>query len=119
MNDGRIISLRDKFLENLQYQWTIEEMANEVNLSPPQLQKIFKSQIGMPPIAYLREKRLEKACELLEDGWEQINQIGQQVGMPNDSHFTRDFKKKYGVTPSEYRKKYWEKLEAERQNGQK
>ena len=54
MNDGRIISLRDKFLENLQYQWTIEEMTNEVNLSPPQLQKIFKSQIGMPPIAYAK-----------------------------------------------------------------
>ncbi len=120
MNDGRIIFLKDKFLKNLQRQWTIEGMAKEVNLSPPQLQKIFKSQTGMPPIAYLREKRLEKARELLEkDNWEQINQIGKQVGMPNDSHFTRDFKKKYEVTPTEYRKKYWEKLEAEKQNGQK
>ncbi len=118
--DGRISILRDKFLENLQHQWTIEAMADAVKLSPSHLQKLFKTETGMPPIAYLREKRLEKACALLEaEDWEQINQIGKQVGMPNDSHFTRDFKKKYGVTPTEYRKIHWDKIEAERQNGQK
>ncbi len=117
--DARIIFLKDKILNNLEYQWTIEEMAKAVNLSVAHLQKLFKSETGQPPIAYLREKRLEKACELLKDGWEQINQIGKQVGMTNDSHFTRDFKKKYGVTPTEYRKKHWEKLEMEKQNGWK
>lgn len=60
-------------------------------------------------MAYLNELRLEKARELLEDErcFLQIKEIGHQVGLVNDSHFTRDFKKKYGLTPTEYRKQHW------------
>lgn len=117
--DGRIVLLNDKFSENLQHHWTVEEMARVVNLSPPHLQKLFRTETGLPPIAFLREKRLEIACELLENSWERISQIGLQVGMPHDSHFTRDFKNKYGITPTEYRKQYWEKIENKMSDGRK
>jgi AraC family L-rhamnose operon transcriptional activator RhaR len=109
--DGRIFHLRNRILNDLKHQWTIEEMADFAELSAPHLQKLFKVQMGMPPIAYLRELRLEKARELLETTFCRVKQIGLEIGMPNDSHFTRDFKKKYGSTPSEYRKRHSEKTQ--------
>lgn len=117
--NGRIFYLRKMLLDKLKYQWTIKEMADYVELSAPHLHKLFKIETGTSPISYLRELRLERARELLETTFHQINKIGPEVGIPNESHFTRDFKKKYGVTPTVYRKRHWEKIEAEDLDGQK
>lgn len=117
--DGRIFHLKNRILNDLKHQWTVEEMADYVELSAPHLQKLFKAQVGMPPIAYLRELRLEKACKQLETTFAKIQQIRASVGMFNDSHFTRDFKTKYGVTPTEYRKCCWKKMQIEEPDGQK
>jgi AraC-like DNA-binding protein len=111
--DGRIFYLKNTLLENIQRNWTISELAKEIDVSAPYLQRLFKMEIGMPPISYLRDMRLEKSRELLENTFKRINTIGFEVGICCESHFTRDFKKKYNLTPSEYRKRYWEKLQAE------
>ena len=116
--DNRISHLRNQILGNLRHDWTIEDMAKTIELSKPHFQKLFKFHIGTSPIAYVRELRLEKARELLETTFYQINQIGYEIGMKNDSHFTRDFKKKYGVTPTEYRRLHSEKMQAEQSDGQ-
>ena len=76
-------------------------------------QKLFKSNTGTSPVAYLRELRLEKARLLLETTFVQIKQIGIKIGLTNDSHLTRDFKNKYGVTPTECRRQHWDKAQAE------
>lgn len=88
------------------------------DLSPSHIQKLFKTQTGMSPIAYLHDLRLEKARELLENSFHQVKQIGVGIGMTSKSHLTRDFKKKFGLTPTEYRKQYWEKRQAEERHGQ-
>lgn len=115
--DGRIFHLKEQLLKNLQYEWTIEEMSQFVELSVPHFQKLFKIEIGIAPVAYLRDLRLEKARKLLEANFKQIRQIGLEVGMPNDSHFTRDFKKKYGATPTEYRRQFWETIQVGKSAG--
>lgn len=112
--DGRIFHLCDCIFRDLKKGWTIEKMAEITELSVPHFQKLFKTETGLPPITHLRDLRLEKARQLLEESFHQINQIGREVGMPNESHFTRDFKKKFGTTPTQYRKQYWEKIQAER-----
>ena len=117
--DGRIFDLKKLFIEKPHHDWTVEEMAETAQLSKPHLIRLFKMHVGMPPITYLREIRLEKARELLENSHHQIKQIGVEIGMTNDSHLTRDFKKKFGLTPTEYRKQHWEKIQAEEQIGQK
>lgn len=116
--DGRIFHLRKRILNDLKRQWTVEEMADYVELSAAHLQKLFNTSIGTSPIAYLRELRLEKARELLETTFYRINQICYETGILDNSHFTRDFKKKYGVTPTEYRRRCWEKIQAEKSSGQ-
>lgn len=64
---------------------------------------------------YLRDLRLKKARQLLEesDSFSTIKEIRLAVGILNDSHFTRDFKKKYGLAPSEYRNDFWSKIQIE------
>lgn len=105
--DGRIFHIIEKIRENWNHDWTVEEMAIIIELSESHFQKLFKSETGMSPKAYLKNLRLEKARELLENGFKQIKQIGYEIGLTNDSHFARDFKKKYGTTPTQYRKNSW------------
>ena len=114
--DKRIAFLKKQMLSNLQYSTTIEEMARLVNLSESHLQQLFKMEIGMSPIQYLKHLRLETARDLLENSFNQVKQIGFEVGMIDQSHFVRQFKKKYSLTPSEYRKKFWESIEV-KENG--
>jgi AraC-like DNA-binding protein len=119
--DGRIFYLTERLVENLQHDWTVEELSRAIGISAPYLQRLFKSTVGTPPITYLRDLRLDKARELLEaeDKFYRVSEIGCKVGMSSKSHFTRDFKKKFGVTPSEYRKYYWEKLQTKSRDERK
>lgn len=109
--DGRIFHIKERLAANLNHDWTIEEMAGLVELSVPHFQKLFKTNTGTTPMAYLRDLRLTRACECLESSFNQLKQIRVHIGMTDDSHFTRDFKDKFGVTPTDYRKKYWEKIQ--------
>lgn len=111
--DKRIVFLRKQMLSDLRYTLTIEKMAIAVNLSESRLQQLFKSEVGMSPVQYLRDLRLEKAKELLENTFLYVNEIRLKVGIKDGSHFVKDFKAKYGATPSEYRKQHWAKTETE------
>lgn len=117
--DGRIYFLIEELHKNLQHPWTIDEMAEIFQLSVPHFQKLFKTNIGIPPLAFLHDLRLEKAREYLETTFWQIQEVRINAGFHDDSHFTRDFKKKFGVTPTEYRNLYWEKIQTEKQNAKK
>lgn len=110
--DKRIAFLKKQMLSNLQHSPTIEEVTHSVNLSESHLQQLFKREIGMSPIQYLKHLRLETARDLLENSFLQIKEVGFKVGMTDQSHFICAFKEAYGNTPSQYRKQYWTKTEA-------
>ncbi len=114
----KVIFLKKQFLENPAHQWTVTEMSESVKITSAQLHKIFKDETGIAPMNYLHDLRLEKMKELLETGFLRVHQICRQVGINDESHCVRDFKKKYGLTPGEYRQQYHEKLEAEDANDQ-
>src|SRR5437867_2003649 len=99
--DGRIFHVKNLLSQSMGHSWTVKEMAEKVGLSVPHFLKLFKTEIGDPPMAYLHQLRLETARYLLESSFLQVKQIGVQTGLTNASHFTRDFKKKFGLSPSE------------------
>ena len=82
---------------------SLAEFAQSVNLSVWRLCHIFKSDVGMPPIRYLRLLRMERAKGLLESSFLSVKEIAYQVGLNDESHFVRDFKSTYGYTPALYR----------------
>src|SRR5262249_25375562 len=70
---------------------------------------IFKSDVGMPPIRYLRQLRMERAKGLLESSFLSVKEIAFQVGLNDESHFVRDFKSTYGFSPALYRSQFQNK----------
>jgi len=82
---------------------SLAEFAQSVNLSVWRLCHIFKSDVGMPPIRYLRLLRMERAKSLLESSFLSVKEIAFQVGLNDESHFVRDFKSTYGYSPAHYR----------------
>lgn len=57
----------------------------------------------MSPIKYLKLLRMEKAKHLLETSFLSVKEITYRVGINDESHFVRDFKKTYGKAPTQYR----------------
>ena len=89
---------------------TIEEIANFCLYSKSHFMKFFKNNIGMSFVAYLNDYRLEMAANELLDNSENILEVAINAGFDNLSYFNRSFKKKYGVTPGNYRKIHYTKI---------
>ncbi|HEX9919470.1 MAG TPA: helix-turn-helix domain-containing protein, partial [Pyrinomonadaceae bacterium] len=67
---------------------------------------LFKAETGSSPARYLKALRLERARELLETTFLSVKEIRALVGFNDDSHFARDFRATYGLTPQQYRERY-------------
>ena len=102
--DLRIFRLISHVLNDLAHDWTVAEMTADFDLSIPHLRKLFRHEIGLPPMIWLHDQRLDKFAELLLNTYHPIKVIGVKVGLTNQTHLTRDFKIKFGFTPTGYRK---------------
>ncbi|ERR1700731_938801 len=78
------------------------DLARSVALSASRLRHIFKRETGVTPAQFLGQKKLEQARELLETSHLSVKEVAAQVGIPNQSHFVRVFKKAYGLPPGRY-----------------
>jgi AraC-like DNA-binding protein len=101
--DLRVHTIQQLMRDNLHRELSLGEFARTVNLSVWRFCHIFRSEVGTSPIQYLRFLRMEKAKQLLESSFLSIKEIGHLVGLNDESHFVRDFKKAYGVPPTRYR----------------
>ena len=72
-------------------------------MSVSHLQKLFKQLYGVPVYHYIKEYRLEQAAVELVRSDKSVTQIAQNAGYDNASKFSECFKKRYGITPSQYR----------------
>ena len=81
-------------------------LARRVNLSASRLHQLFKEETGQPPARYLHALRMARARELLESSYLSVKQVMSRVGVSDESHFVRDFKKTYGFTPARYRESF-------------
>ncbi|MFD1465077.1 AraC family transcriptional regulator [Lapidilactobacillus mulanensis] len=79
---------------------TLEQLARENYVSPAYLSKTFKDATNMSPINYLIQTRLKNAHELLKDEDTTVKQIASAVGYEDAYHFSKLFKKYYGISPS-------------------
>lgn len=81
-------------------------LADRMGVSQRTLIRRFRTELGMPPLGYLQNLRVEGAKKLLEDGATPIAEIVERVGYSDVSSFTRLFKSRTGVTPHAFRQRF-------------
>lgn len=86
----------------------LDELARTVNLSTSRLRHLFKDETGLSPAQYMKSQRLFRAKLLLETTFLNLKEIMHKSGLRDRSHFTRDFRKAYGLPPLQYRKQHLE-----------
>ena len=84
---------------------SIKEMAEFSGFSESHFMKFFKNHMGVPFVSYLNDYRLTLAARALSEGQEDVLTVAMDVGFSNVSYFNRLFKKKFRMTPLEYRKR--------------
>lgn len=101
----KILELEAQLILRLHDVPSLEQISKETGISHSSLNRIFKAVFGDTIFSYLRNKRLERTKELLQDGKLNISEISYELGWSSPAHLTRNFKEKYGVLPKEYRRR--------------
>jgi transcriptional regulator GlxA family with amidase domain len=92
---------------HLQEKLTIEKLAADVHLNQDHFSRLFLSIIGVRPMEYINNKRLERAQLLLTTTHTPLKVIAQQVGISNIYYFSRLFKRKFNTPPGRFREVKW------------
>lgn len=98
--DKLVIELNQKYMEP----WNISLMSDYCKFSEGYFSHKFKKQMGISPMNYLNELRIEKSKELLEEGTMNISTISSVVGFQDSLYFSKVFKKSTGMPPSKFKK---------------
>lgn len=78
----------------------LDHLASEVGMSLSKLKLVFPQVCGMPPYAYLRQIRMERAMILLREQGMSVTEAALEVGYSNLSHFAKTFAAHHGIKPS-------------------
>jgi AraC-like DNA-binding protein len=109
---GWLAGLRDPFVARVlallhrdtARNWTVEKLGREVGLSRSALADRFIRLIGVPPMHYLADWRMQVASEKLRNTSASLAQIAETVGYESEAAFSRAFKKALGVAPATWRR---------------
>jgi AraC family transcriptional regulator len=94
--------MRDRFTEAL----TLTEIAREVGVSPSYLAQMFHKHYFNTVGGYIRQLRLEFACREMVESNAPLCQIALAAGFSDQSHLTRMFRRRLGISPSKYRESF-------------
>lgn len=86
--------------------WTLSELAGELHLAPGSVVRLFKTALGVPPMAYLARLRAEHAAHLLLRTDQPIASIARTVGWQDQNLFARRFRAHYGLSATTYRARF-------------
>ena len=98
------VQLRQYIDANLAEELDVETLCRNFGMSKSSLYLLSRKALGMGVTDYVRERRLQKACELLMDTALPVSGEAERVGYNDMGYFTKVFKKQMGCTPSAYRK---------------
>ena len=83
---------------------TIEELSHKYLMNTTTLKRVFKQVYGETIAAHIKKHRMEEAARLLTATQDDVAAIARAVGYESQSKFTAQFRKAYGLPPTEYRR---------------
>ena len=98
---ARIDVAREYLEANYDQNLSLAELAAVSSLSASHFLRMFRDTVGLTPHAYLTQVRIEYATSLLRAGTPLVD-VANRVGFTDQSHFTKKFKRIFGVTPGQY-----------------
>ena len=101
--EERIVDIMN-YLKNHYKDVTLDELADNFNLSKPYLSKYIKENAGITFQEAVKQARMKKARAMLKESNKTVESIAASVGYENVEHFNRLFKKSYGMTPVQFRR---------------
>lgn len=104
VEDENIVFLKAYIHNHYDEPLSLESLGEKVQLNASYLSHHFKTVTGKNLLSYLTEVRMAKAAELLAESELKVNIIGDMVGYHKTQYFISLFKKKYGLTPQQYRR---------------
>lgn len=103
----KAITTVEKNISNPGYD--VDQFSKDLGISQVQLYRKLRSIVGQSPAEFVRMVRLKRAAKILEESLEKdinVSEIYLSLGFSNHSHFSQLFKKHYGISPTDYAKKY-------------
>lgn len=97
----RLFKLMNDNIDN--FDLNIDFLVSELGMSRTVFFNKLKSLTGYSPVEFVREVRFERAAEYIRNSQLTVSEISYQVGIEDPRYFSRCFKQKFGLTPSEYR----------------
>ena len=104
--DPAVQAVMDAFSSDLAHGWTLDGLAQRVQLSRSYLVRLFRRHTGLSPMAWLTQRRAERAAVLLVTTTRPIIEIATGVGWADPGYFARRFRAAYGLPASEYRSRF-------------
>ncbi len=101
----------DYIYEHLHTRITIHDLSEYVGLNPSYLSRLFKKETGTTVSAYIQNKKIETAQNMLVYSDYTLSQISSILAFPSQSYFTEIFHKRTGMTPTKYRALYFRSTE--------
>ncbi len=92
--------LQQRFRERLR----VEDVARALYVSTYHLCRLFKEETGVSMHRYLNQLRLQYALQTLVRGEAELSELAQEIGFSCQSHFTRAFRKEFGISPGKVRR---------------
>lgn len=106
--DNNFMGVIEYINSNYQSNINTSELCKVFGYTKPYFCRKFKEYTGVSPMMYLKSRRLEAACEMLQKENTSIGNISVSCGFGDPNYFTRCFKGHFGISPNLYRKKHKE-----------
>lgn len=97
----KLVELMESNMDNGEL--VVDDLVKRLAVSRSVFFKKLKALTGLAPIEFIKEMRIKRAAELIETGEYNISQISYMVGINDPRYFSKCFKQKFGMTPTEYR----------------
>ncbi len=101
--DPEVFSFKEIIHNNLYENLSLEDWANLTNLSVSTFKRKFADAFGDTPARYVRNKKLEKAADLLSHSSKRVSDIAYECGFEDVAYFSKSFSNKFQQTPSDFR----------------